>query len=303
MTTKRYVVLDKSFLRSVSKVTLMELSSRYDFLASSTLMGECFQTFLPSQERDEQTRKLNASALMKFSDASCSLYGISSVEFLVGVEARTFRPCWPIEDYVRSKIQFNSAYFKDDPRMREEDVAVVENWSKEISENVQISLDSYTEGRLWPVRDWDEGLKELAAQTPIPTDEIKMRVRTLLPSFKRRVVEDDDFVRAQYKWMRPFAYPPADRICPKWLLFRTIQTMFLTHLNLLEKSAANAHNMTEKNTRHEWLDFQYCLLAAQIGALATGEHSQRARFRQILPRGDVLFFDAQTRKVIEEISG
>lgn len=66
----RYVVLDKSFLRSVPKDVLMELSSRYDFLASATLMGECFQTFLPSQERDERTRRLNVGALMKFSGSS-----------------------------------------------------------------------------------------------------------------------------------------------------------------------------------------------------------------------------------------
>lgn len=296
----RYVVLDKSFLRSVPKDVLMELSSRYDFLASATLMGECFQTFLPSQERDKKTRKLNVGALMKFSDASCSLYSIPSVEYLVGLEVSTRRPCWPIEDYVRAKIQLNPTYFDEGYRLRDQEEPVVEGWSEKVRESVQISIESYDRGELWPVIDWDDGLKKLSEQTPRPINELKQLARELVPTFRRRIVEDEDFLRAQYKWMRPFGHPAADKINPDWLLFRTIQVMLLVHLNLLEKNAAHAHRMTEKNTTHEWLDFQYCLLAAQIGALATGEHSQKERFRQISPQGRVLFYDAQTRNVIEE---
>lgn len=299
MIGKRYVVLDKSFLRSAPKNLLMELSGRYDFLASATLMGECFQTFLPSQERDEETRKFNVGALMKFSDASCSLYSMPSVEYLVGLEVSTRRPCWPIEDYVRAKIQLNPTYFDEQYRMRDQEAPVVEGWSEKVRENVQLSVESYNRGELWPTIEWDEDLKKMAEQNPRPCSELKKLARKLLPSFRRRIVEDENFLRAQYEWMRPFGHPSADKINPKWLLFRTIQVMLLVHLNLLEKNAAHAHGMTDKNTTHEWLDFQYCLLAAQIGALATGEHSQKERFLQLNPQGRVLFYDAQTRSVME----
>jgi hypothetical protein len=66
MSVRRFVVLDKSFLIGVRKDVLTEYCERYDFLASESLLGECFQAFLPSTKKDERARHENAAALMKF---------------------------------------------------------------------------------------------------------------------------------------------------------------------------------------------------------------------------------------------
>lgn len=277
----------------------VELSSRYDFLASSPLLGECFQTFLSSQNRNEETRQKNAATLMKFTDDSCRVFCLPSTEYLVGIEDRTRRPCWPLKNYIGSRIQFNPGYFKNDLRMRKEEERIMEGWVAKVAEDVQISIDHYDASFLWPFYEWDESLKKLATDPNSPSEEQKCLVRKKLPEFRRMITFDEDFVRSQYRWMRPFGYPQADKISPQWLLFRTVQTLLLTHLNLIEKNGANAHKMTDRNTTHEWLDYQYCLLAAQIGALATGESSQKERFLQIYPNGLVLFYDHKTQIVTE----
>ena len=56
--------------------------------------------------------------------------------------------------------------------------------------------------------------------------------------------------------------------------------------------------MTRKTITHEWLDYQYCILAAQFGALATGEKSQMERFRLLCPRGLTLFYEQGTGAVL-----
>lgn len=176
----------------------------------------------------------------------------------------------------------------------------MEGWVAKVAEEVQISIERYTTSFLWPVYEWDESLKKLATDPNSTSEELKRLVRKKLPEFRRMITHDEDFLRAQYRWMRPFAYPPAEKISPQWLLFQTIQTLLLTHLNLIEKNGANAHKMTDRNTTHEWLDYQYCLLAAQTGALATGELSQKERFLQLHPNGLVLFYDHKTKIVTEQ---
>ena len=188
---------------------------------------------------------------MKFTDDSCRLFRIPSAEYLVGIETRTRQPCWPLEDYIGSRIQFNPTYFKTDLRMREEEERVVKGWAAKVAENVQISVESYTTGRLWPIYEWDDSLKKLATDPTSPSDALKRLVRKKLPHLQAKIAGDEDFVRSQYRWMRPFAHPQADKITPKWLLFRTIQMLLLTHLNLIEKNGANAHNMSHLKTTHE----------------------------------------------------
>jgi len=100
MSVRRFVVLDKSFLFGVRKEIIAGLSERYDFLASESLLGECFQSFIPSQKKDQRTRRENAAALMKFSNEDYRLFRIPSSGFLVGIEPRTRLPCWPLEDYI-----------------------------------------------------------------------------------------------------------------------------------------------------------------------------------------------------------
>lgn len=299
MSVRRFVVLDKSFLFGVRKEVISDLSERYDFLASESLLGECFQSFLPGQKKDERTRHENAAALMKFSHDDSHLFRIPSSGFLVGIEARTRRPCWPIEDYIGSRIQFNPSYFKSALRMRKEEEPIVESWSAKVAESVQISLDSYITGNLWPLYEWDDSLKQLAANPTTPISDLKKLIRRKLPEFQKRVAEDEAFVRSQYCWMRPLFYPAPEKISSRWLLFRSIQIHLLVHLNLVEKNCANVHAMTLLKTTHEWLDYQYCLLASQIGALATGEPSQMARFRQLCPNGVTLFYDSKSQEVME----
>jgi len=127
MSVWRFVVLDKSFLFGARNEISAGLSERYDFLASESLLGECFQSFIPSQKKDQRTRRENAAAVIKFSNEDSRLSRIPSSGFLVWIEASTRRPYWPIEDYIGSRIQFNPFYFKSALRMQNEEEPIVES--------------------------------------------------------------------------------------------------------------------------------------------------------------------------------
>lgn len=221
MSDRRLVVLDKSFLMGAGKAAFADLSSRYDFLATDTLLGECFQVFLPSHERDDKIRERNVWALLKFAEETSRLYRIAGTGFLIGIEARTRRPCWPIEDYIGSRIQFNPTYFDSERRLRAGEAPTVEQWSAYIADNVQVSLECYEKGILWLVSKWDESLVHLSAETSQPSEEAKRLILCKLPEFRKRISEDENFVRTQYAWMRPFGYPSSEKISPRWLLFRS----------------------------------------------------------------------------------
>ena len=299
MNGKRYAVLDKSFLMGARVHAFADLSERYCFLATGALLGECFQTFLPSQGRDEQTRERNVWALRKFSGETSSLYRIPDTGFLIAIETRSRRPCWPIEDYIGSRIQFNPTYFNGEKRLRHEESRIVEKWSAYVAENVQATIDCYERGNLWPMCKWDDAIAVLVGEESLSSREVKSRIIKKLPQFQKRISEDEDFVRSQYGWMRPFTYPAAQKLSRQWLLFRSIQVSLLVHLNLIEKSGANPIKMSLRTVSHEWLDYQYCLLAAQFGILATGEASQMARFRLLCPNGITLFHNPRTQSVTE----
>jgi hypothetical protein len=299
VSNRRRVVLDKSFLIGAGKAVFVSLNDRYDFLAIDALLGECFQTFLPSQQRDEEIRKRNVCALLKFAEETSRLFRVKDTAYLVGTEARTRRPCWPIEDYIGSRIQFNPDYFDNERWLRDEETPTVERWSAWVAGNVQASLDCYSKGSLWPIRRWDAELASLFEKDGEPSMEAKSFVLEKLPEFRKRVAEDEDFVRAQYAWMRPLGYPAPDKISPHWLLYRSIQIQLLVHLNLIERNQANPIQMSLNNITHEWLDFHYCLLATQFGALATGETSQMERFRLLCPNGLTLFYSSKAGSVTE----
>ena len=74
MPPKPYVVLDKSFLMGVNPPRLKIRFKDIFFVATESLLGECFQAFLPAQNKDEEEREQNIRALLKFADRNvCSL--------------------------------------------------------------------------------------------------------------------------------------------------------------------------------------------------------------------------------------
>jgi hypothetical protein len=301
MPDKPYIVLDKSFLIGVRTPMLNALLETYRFVATETLLGEGLQAFLPAQNKTPKQLEMNVRSLLKFSGSGGRLNRVMEIGPLISREVRTRHPCWPIEDYVQSSVQFNPDYFGTERRLRDEDVAVVERWATFVSHSVDAATDLYVkQAWLAVLLKWDDDLARIGAGDS-SSSELKRTILLKLPKFRARIGTDIEFVRDHYRrWARPFQYPRHDQLTERWNLFRLVQVQLLFQLNLLEKSAVGPLKMTRRVITHDWLDYQYCVLAAQFGAIATGERSQMERFLTLRPDGMILFYDQNSRTILEQ---
>jgi hypothetical protein len=141
-----------------------------------------------------------------------------------------------------------------------------------------------------PVFKWDVDLARLRdAKSPKLNSTIKERI----PAYQQKIATDVKFVREQYAWMRPFRFPQPEKIDERWLLFRAIQCQLLVHLDSLRRRLDNRQlTMLPKEALHDLIDYDYCLVAAQIGTIATLEKAQHNRFRLLRPGGLILTYQS-----------
>ena len=283
------VVLDKDFLISTSTAKCRELYKQYSFVVIESLLGECFQYLVDPSDREKTTKAKNA--LYRFASNDTPLSGIE-LHQLRPLEIDTQVPCWPLEDYVnRDCLVFNEEFLNGRLQFSEAQKSAILDWralhQKLFQGEIITSVPVHS-----PIFRWDEELAELRSEG---SSLLHSKILAKIPSFRARIATNSDFIRQQYSWMRPFAFPPARKIDERWLLFRAIQCQLLVHLDSLKRRVDEAQSkriqlgdLPIEPTIHDLIDYSYCLVAVQLGAIATNEKKQQQRFRLLCPGGLIL---------------
>jgi hypothetical protein len=279
---RRLIVLDKDFLVSVSAKEFRSLFTDYEFLITQNLIGECMQYLPDGSDATKQKRAINA--LRKFSEKVTAQPHIDGVGQLMSIEVDTRIPCWPLSDYVSSGIWFNPAYLNKELKLGPGHVDSLVGWHKLYVEKLSYE-ELKSELSLSPIFDWEPELQAIRKTSDVT--QLLRIVAAKLPGLRSRISTDIELVRSHYRWCRPFRYPPPEKIDPRWVLFRRFQADMLQHLEAIDARCRSVKR-NETNLIHDLRDYSYCIIAAQVGAIATNEIKQRERFLQMRPDGLVL---------------
>lgn len=125
---------------------------------------------------------------------------------------------------------------------------------------------------------------------------LKKVLGSKIPEFRARISNDVEFVRAHYEWCRPYGYPPPGKLDSRWMLFRLIQVHLLQHLESIEVRC-DGRQLREEVVTHDLRDYSYCMIASQLGAIATNEKKQHERFLRMCPDGLILWKNLKTGRV------
>lgn len=295
---RRLIVLDKNFLLSVGGSEFKNLSATYQFLLTENLIGECFQ-YLPKQDSNdpeyEQKRRQAINGLKKFSDGENTLARIDGVGPLIFAELSSGHPCWPLGDYGNKEVYINQSYLSGELELQQAHLGGLAEWKEQLLDRFDIESKTSQLSHS-PVVEWDAELKALRASGDVQTLR-KVFIRKL-PELRSRIGTDVEIVRAHYAWLRPFQYPAAKKLDSRWMLYRLIQASLWMHLDSIEVRFG-AGGLSQRNFTHEWIDYSYCMIASQIGAIATNEKKQKERFLRMCPDGLILWKNHITNLVEE----
>jgi hypothetical protein len=286
------IVLDKGFLMAVSASDFRELSKEYQFLASASLLGECFKHFSSGFQSDDNRRRQIQNGMRKFSGRNHCLFRVDDLTAQHG-EVSIRRPWFPLGEDDFREIYFNPEIIGKALSGHEEEA--VHQWFSWVREEFESVCDcTKIKSPIWS---WDEELERVSLDCANDRKKLRACLKTKIPIYREKISSDVGFVRKQYAWMRPFGYPSPELINERWILFRNIQTQLLIHLDLALLAAQGSENINDAKLINLCVDYRYCAVASQFGALATSDDGQKERLKLLCPEGEVLFFDHRSSSI------
>lgn len=293
--------MDKSFLQSVPKHKFEELRRNYTFVLSIPLLAECLDHFSINSDSTDDVKRRNLNGIGKFSTEENSLPLADETGSLLTLEAEIRRPYYPIQDYEKGVGWFNVAILTKQGLDIEQSNAV-EQWRNRCN-NLMESQIQILRNRQSLLFKWSDRLKALIQQSNENKQELRRAVRKEIPKYEQLISSDVEFVRSQYRnSLRPYQYPPAEILDPRWVLFRYCQAQLLFHLRLMMKEGyevgdIDATEKERKRMQHDLIDAEYCILAALYGSFATADGPARDLFKLLCPDGIVLFWNQNECRV------
>jgi len=290
---KRHLVLDKSFLYSVSRRDLDELRKDYYFIGAMTLLTESLSHFSAGSQSDGKRKNYAIKAMRKMSDEKGGVTLSRSVGELIYLEIKENKACWPISDYEKGVAWFNVESICEKGLDAEQSNAI-DAWNKYVRDNVDLQIDILKKEEPL-IFHWNASLRETAANPIEDRLALSEEVLGYIDDCEATISLNVEFVIEQYgKYLRSGDDSLPESLNPSWVLFKYAQVQLLFHLRCLKKIYKSELNLTENNIKkleHDWLDAEYSILGALYGGIATSDKGVADFFNLLCPDGILVFHD------------
>ena len=250
------IVIDKSYLHGATTGEVLRLCQENKVLIPESLFYELLTT----------TPKKRVNCFRKFPDIENPVVLIPNVGTLLRFEVSNKIPCNPVTQLAIS----NGGKFNT--KLRDEDFCLplgkICRWIRKINGEIE----DYKK-RSAIIYYWFPSLEQYRLGQ---TD-------TEISAAEDSITNDEDFVRKIYEQIRKPNFPESHLIGPGWIIYRWMQINFLTAIDYLRRFGPNNTSVKNKRIENDYLDIEYCIIGAQVGALASNDYRMKNIFKKICP--------------------
>lgn len=258
------IVLDKSYLDGAATAEVADVCERYTALMPQELFFEMMTTCPESQRR----------CFAKLPERYSPVALIPPVGVLVEFERRHHEPCVPL-----SRHRVDGHRYAFNPRLRDgtfipsrEDSNHLAVWRGQVDSDIRAFMNTCL-----GIPDVFPHLKGL--RQPELRSAVERAVQT--------IATDANFVRGIYSAGAPSDAPHADRIDPRWAVFRLFQCRTLSALRIFARYQGavpdQAGSEFWRRAEHSMHDVYYLILGSLAGSLATFDNEIKNDFLLLCP--------------------
>lgn len=254
------IVVDKCYLQSAKVAEIQSLKSRYRFV----LPDAFFLELLTDEDEDHR------AAVVRKLGVQENPGGRIHIPQLLSFEIEHKQPAFPIEQFLREDFHFNPDLAEPKFQFLEEDKENMARWETMNSAGIE-EFQKLTS--VIPL--WFPELKNFPPSGPIAVIEEAMA----------RVGSDPETVLSIIDRINFGKLPPTELLDGRWAIFRKIQLDLLASLEFIRRYGASNRQVTSQRLHNDFLDLDYLIVAAMIGAFATRDNLPRKYFRLVCPDG------------------
>ena len=254
------IVVDKCYLQSAKAAEIQDLKTRYRFVLPDAFFLELL-TDENEGHRAAVVRKLGVQE---------NPGGRIHIPHLLSFEIEHKQPAFPIEQFLREDFHFNPDLAKPTFQFLKEDQENMARW--ETMNSVGI-----------------EGFQKLTSALPLwfpeLTDFPPGGPVAVIEDAMTRVGSDPNTVLSIIDRFNSSMLPPTELLDGRWAIFRKIKLDLLASLEFIRRYGAKNTQVTSQRLHNDFLDLDYLIVAAMIGAFATHDKIPRKYFRLVCPGG------------------
>jgi len=257
----RELVLDKSYLQGASADSIRQLCGEYRVIMPGALFFE-----LLTGDPDERAR-----CFAKFPRELNPVELVEHVGRLLRFETRNDRHCGSLyERRHRMLFSFNELLSRPSFMPTGEQQQGIASWCREVTEETE----SFRQ-RVARIHYWFPTI-ETASNRERPA---------VIAGLKEVVASDSRLIRRIYAHIRHGSFPRSASVNSRWAFFRWIQVHLLAALDHVCRYGVGSDLQVARGLENEVSDFQYRILSALAGGIATRDRKSQEVFRCLRPDG------------------
>lgn len=111
------------------------------------------------------------------------------------------------------------------------------------------------------------------------------QLKSVITAAEDAIANDESLIRKIYEDIRGPDFPAGDMIGQNWIIFRRMQVHLLAAVEYIRRYGPNNTSAKIERVENDFLDIEYCITGAQVGALASRDNRVREMFKKICAKG------------------